>query len=73
MYEVDTFSIIDAYFLGRKLYALVNNAAVFYHPHYLTENGFELTLQTNYLGKLCMVEIFRIQSIHALIIRMLFT
>lgn len=33
-----------------ELYALVNNAGVFYHPQSLTEDGFEITLQTNYLG-----------------------
>lgn len=33
-----------------ELYALVNNAGVFYHPQGLTEDGFEITLQTNYLG-----------------------
>lgn len=35
---------------GRKLYAVVNNAAIFYQSHNLTENGFDVTLQTNYLG-----------------------
>lgn len=35
----------------KKVYALVNNAAVFYHPQGLTEDGFEITFQTNYLGK----------------------
>lgn len=34
----------------KELYALVNNAAVFYHPQDLTEDGFEITFQTNYLG-----------------------
>lgn len=34
------------------IYALVNNAGVFYHPQDLTEDGFEITLQTNYLGKM---------------------
>ncbi|XP_072391056.1 retinol dehydrogenase 12-like [Diabrotica undecimpunctata] len=33
-----------------EIYALVNNAGVFYHPQDLTEDGFEITLQTNYLG-----------------------
>lgn len=33
-----------------KLYALVNNAGIFYHPYQLSEDGFDLTLQTNYLG-----------------------
>lgn len=34
----------------QEIYALVNNAAVFYHPQGLTEDGFEITFQTNYLG-----------------------
>lgn len=34
----------------KEIYALVNNAAVFYHPQRLTEDGFETTFQTNYLG-----------------------
>lgn len=34
-----------------EIYALVNNAGIFHHPQYLTEDGFEITLQTNYLGK----------------------
>lgn len=34
----------------KEVYALVNNAAVFYHPQGLTEDGFEITFQTNYLG-----------------------
>ncbi|KAJ8925965.1 hypothetical protein NQ315_009818 [Exocentrus adspersus] len=34
----------------REIYALVNNAGVFYHPQGLTKDGFEITLQTNYLG-----------------------
>lgn len=38
-----------------ELYALVNNAGVFYHPQGLTEDGFEVTLQTNYLGKQAMI------------------
>lgn len=33
-----------------EIYALVNNAGVFYHPQQLTSDGFEITLQTNYLG-----------------------
>ncbi|CAG9863049.1 unnamed protein product [Phyllotreta striolata] len=33
-----------------EIYALVNNAGVFHHPQGLTEDGFEITLQTNYLG-----------------------
>lgn len=34
----------------KEIYALVNNAAVFYHPQGLTEDGYEITFQTNYLG-----------------------
>ncbi|XP_050300312.1 retinol dehydrogenase 12-like [Anthonomus grandis grandis] len=34
----------------REVYALVNCAGVFYLPHSLTEDGFEVTFQTNYLG-----------------------
>lgn len=34
-----------------ELYALINNAGVFYHPQGLTDDGFEITLQTNYLGR----------------------
>ncbi|CAG9821087.1 unnamed protein product [Phaedon cochleariae] len=33
-----------------EIYALVNNAAVFYHPQHLTEDEYEVTFQTNYLG-----------------------
>ncbi|KAK9869196.1 hypothetical protein WA026_002944 [Henosepilachna vigintioctopunctata] len=33
-----------------EIYALVNNAGIFYHPQELTEDGFEITFQTNYLG-----------------------
>lgn len=33
-----------------NVYALINNAGVFYHPFKLTEDGFEITFQTNYLG-----------------------
>ncbi|KAJ9576796.1 hypothetical protein L9F63_006637, partial [Diploptera punctata] len=36
--------------LGGNLYALVNNAGVFYHPKSKTEDGFDVTFQTNYLG-----------------------
>lgn len=35
----------------KEIYALVNNAGIFYHPHTITEDGYELTFQTNYLGK----------------------
>lgn len=34
----------------QEIYALVNNAGVFYYPHEQTEDGFDVTLQTNYLG-----------------------
>ncbi|KAF5293260.1 hypothetical protein FQR65_LT11000 [Abscondita terminalis] len=34
----------------QKVYALINNAGVFYHPHQLTEDEFDITFQTNYLG-----------------------
>lgn len=34
----------------RKVFALINNAGVFYHPQQLTPDGFDLTLQTNYIG-----------------------
>lgn len=33
-----------------EIYALVNNAGVFYYPQELTEDKFDVTLQTNYLG-----------------------
>ncbi|KAF2897752.1 hypothetical protein ILUMI_08415 [Ignelater luminosus] len=33
-----------------EIYALVNNAGVFYHPQKLTVDNFDITLQTNYLG-----------------------
>lgn len=36
----------------QEVYALVNNAGIFYHPQQITEDGFEITFQTNYLGKL---------------------
>ncbi|XP_050432466.1 retinol dehydrogenase 12-like [Adelges cooleyi] len=32
------------------IYALVNNAGVFYHPFVQTEDDFDVTFQTNYLG-----------------------
>lgn len=34
----------------KDIYALVNNAGVFCHPQELTEDNFDVTLQTNYLG-----------------------
>lgn len=34
-----------------EIYALVNNAGVFYYPQSLTDDGYEATLQINYLGK----------------------
>ncbi|KAI4468398.1 retinol dehydrogenase [Holotrichia oblita] len=33
-----------------EIYALVNNAGIFYYPQELTVDGFDVTLQTNYLG-----------------------
>lgn len=36
--------------LGVNVYALINNAGVFYHPVKLTDDKFETTFQTNYLG-----------------------
>ncbi|XP_039281601.1 retinol dehydrogenase 11-like [Nilaparvata lugens] len=33
-----------------NIYALINNAGVFYCPYSVTEDGFEITFQTNYLG-----------------------
>lgn len=35
----------------QEIYALVNNAQIIFHPHTITEDGFEITYQTNYLGK----------------------
>lgn len=34
----------------KEVYALVNNAGIFYHKQQITEDGFEITFQTNYLG-----------------------
>lgn len=39
---------IDSNF--EEVFALVNNAGVFYYPQELTEDGFDATLQTNYIG-----------------------
>ncbi|GJQ66261.1 hypothetical protein Trydic_g4312 [Trypoxylus dichotomus] len=33
-----------------EIYALVNNAGIFYYPQELTTDGFDVTFQTNYLG-----------------------
>ncbi|XP_025833740.1 retinol dehydrogenase 12-like, partial [Agrilus planipennis] len=33
-----------------EIYALVNNAGVFFHEQKLTEDGFDITFQVNYLG-----------------------
>lgn len=30
---------------------LINNAGVIYQPHHITEDGFEITLATNYFGR----------------------
>lgn len=45
---------IDSEF--KEVYALVNNAGVFYHPQQLTEDGFDVTFQTNYLGELMLIK-----------------
>ncbi|XP_065343175.1 retinol dehydrogenase 12-like [Cloeon dipterum] len=37
-----------------EIYALVNNAAVFYHPRELTTDNYDVTFQTNYLGPFYM-------------------
>lgn len=34
----------------KEIYGLVNNAGVFYHPHQITSDGYDITYQTNYLG-----------------------
>lgn len=34
----------------KEIYGLVNNAGVFYHPHQITGDGYDITYQTNYLG-----------------------
>ncbi|KAF5271747.1 hypothetical protein FQA39_LY08070 [Lamprigera yunnana] len=34
----------------KQIYALINNAGIFYHPQQLTKDDFDITLQTNYLG-----------------------
>ncbi|XP_063697107.1 dehydrogenase/reductase SDR family member on chromosome X-like, partial [Culicoides brevitarsis] len=34
----------------REIYAIVNNAGIFYHGPLLTKDGFEITFQTNYLA-----------------------
>lgn len=41
-----------------EIFALVNCAGVFYHPQHLTQDGFEITLQTNYLGDYNDLSIF---------------
>lgn len=45
-----------------EIYALVNNAGVFNYPQELTEDEFDVTLQTNYLGIIIIerTEIFNI-------------
>ncbi|XP_017768185.1 PREDICTED: retinol dehydrogenase 12-like [Nicrophorus vespilloides] len=45
---------IDAEF--EEVYALVNNAGVFYHPQSLTQDGFDVTFQTNYLGPFLLTQ-----------------
>ncbi|VEN57481.1 unnamed protein product [Callosobruchus maculatus] len=54
-----------------EIYGLVNNAGIFYHPYGITEDGFEVTLQTNYLGPFILTHHLLKplkQSIHARII-----
>ncbi|XP_064110130.1 retinol dehydrogenase 11-like isoform X2 [Macrobrachium nipponense] len=34
----------------KRLDVLINNAGIFHHPSYLTEDGIEVTYQTNFLG-----------------------
>lgn len=47
--SIDRFAdIINCEF--KEVYALVNNAGIFYHTQQLTEDGFDITFQTNYLG-----------------------
>lgn len=36
----------------QEVYALINNAGIFYHKQVVTEDGFDLTFQTNYLGEI---------------------
>lgn len=36
-----------------SVHTLVNNAAVFYLPQTLSKDNFDVTFQTNYLGKMC--------------------
>lgn len=36
---------------NKKIDVLVNNAGIFYHPPQETTDGFDITFQTNYLGK----------------------
>lgn len=38
-----------------EIFALVNNAGVFYYPQQLTEDGYDVTLQTNYIGKIPVI------------------
>nr|CAI5861681.1 unnamed protein product [Callosobruchus analis] len=54
-----------------EIYGLVNNAGIFYHPYSVTEDGFEVTLQTNYLGPFILTHHLLKplkQSIHARIV-----
>ncbi|XP_054265922.1 retinol dehydrogenase 12-like isoform X2 [Macrosteles quadrilineatus] len=40
---------------GSKLYGLLNNAGLFHVPYQLTKDGFDVTLQTNYLGPFLLI------------------
>ncbi|XP_019866007.1 retinol dehydrogenase 12 [Aethina tumida] len=54
-----------------EIYALVNNAGVFYHPQGLTEDGFEITLQVNYLSHFILTQhLLKLlkKSVHARIV-----
>ncbi|XP_068214916.1 retinol dehydrogenase 11-like isoform X2 [Palaemon carinicauda] len=53
--DLSKFSTIENFVTAFKdreqtLNVLINNAAIFHHPSYLTEDGIEVTYQTNYLG-----------------------
>ncbi|CAH0551825.1 unnamed protein product [Brassicogethes aeneus] len=55
----------------KEIYALVNNAGIFYHPQGLTEDNFEVTFQTNYLGHFILThQLLKLlkKSVHARII-----
>lgn len=46
-------------FSPRKLNTLICNAAVFGHPHKITEDGFETTFQVNYLSHVYLIHLLR--------------